>query len=360
MITQVGLFSNHTSIRVQSTSPHLGSLNRAASSQTQQLVAIWLRVTNSSGGNTLGRAKVAFNGGSKNNRNGESLVKVMATQGKPTEEMVTRAKDNDGTKSTKESKVSKRSNHCNWVGITCNSAGSATDLSLAEYGSRLRVTLCDLDFLSFHNLTRLHLPNNSLYGPSPSHIRYLSKLIFLNLSFNNLSGNIPFEICLLTRLQLFSLESNKINGPMPPNIGNMTSVSGIYFSDNYLSGPIPASVGNFRNWIWLDLYGNYLSGSIPNEIGLLESLFVLHLLGNNLTGAIPISIANLTNLAVLWPHSSNVHQYYCFAIITQWPQWSVTGEFMPQRSTHSSQGDQQQFVQSDAIEFEKLQKLNQS
>ncbi|KAK8491107.1 hypothetical protein V6N13_061796 [Hibiscus sabdariffa] len=87
------------------------------------------------------------------------------------------------------------SNHFNWVGITCDSAGSVTDLSLAEYGSRLRGTLRDLDFLSFHNLTRLHLRNNSLYGygPIPSHIRYLSKLILLDLSFNNLSGNIPSE-----------------------------------------------------------------------------------------------------------------------------------------------------------------------
>ncbi|KAH1046059.1 hypothetical protein J1N35_036843 [Gossypium stocksii] len=192
------------------------------------------------------------------------------------------------------------SSHCNWVGITCDKVGSITNLSLTGYGLRLKGTLHNLNFHSFPNLIELNLRNNSLYGPIPSHIGNLSKLIFLDLSYNYFSGHIPSEICLLRSLQLISLISNKISGPIPQEIGNLSTVSNIFFFLNHLSGPIPASIGRLHKLYRLDLNSNRLNGSIPKEIGLLRSLRLLDFSGNSLTGFVPTSIGNLSNLVCLY------------------------------------------------------------
>nr|KJB73167.1 hypothetical protein B456_011G218900 [Gossypium raimondii] len=212
----------------------------------------------------------------------------------------------DNTTQTLLSSLWVGSSHCNWVGITCNNAGSVTNLSLAEYDLRLRGTLHHLNFLSLPNLIRLHLRNNSLYGPIPSHIGNLSKLIFLDLSYNYFSGHIPSEICLLRSLQLISLIVNKISGPIPQEIGNLSTVSNIYFYGNYLSGPIPASIGRLHNLYRLDLNSNRLNGFIPKQVGTLRSLYMLDLSGNSLTGPIPASIGNLSNLVYLFLYNNHL------------------------------------------------------
>ncbi|XP_017984368.1 PREDICTED: leucine-rich repeat receptor-like serine/threonine-protein kinase BAM2 [Theobroma cacao] len=94
--------------------------------------------------------------------------------------------------------------HCNWVGITCDEAGSMTNLSLPNYVEGLR-------------------------------------------------GNIPSEICLLKSLELISLSNNRITGSIPQEIGRLSSVSNIFFYDNNLSGPIPTSIGSLHNLTALDL-----------------------------------------------------------------------------------------------------------
>ncbi|KAK9019795.1 hypothetical protein V6N11_054303 [Hibiscus sabdariffa] len=192
------------------------------------------------------------------------------------------------------------SNHCNWIGVTCDGTGSVTNLSLADYGLRLSGTLHNLNVLSFPNLIWLRLRNNSLYGPIPKHIGNLSKLIFLDLAFNRFSGNIPSEICLSKSLELISLESNEISGPIPRDIGSLSSVSNIYLYDNYLSGPIPSSIGRLQNLFRFDLHNNRLNGSIPKEVGMLRSLYLLDFSENFLTGSIPTSIGNLSNLVYLY------------------------------------------------------------
>ncbi|KAK8999012.1 hypothetical protein V6N11_070191 [Hibiscus sabdariffa] len=192
------------------------------------------------------------------------------------------------------------SNHCNWIGVTCDGTGSLTNLSLADYGLSLGGTLDNLNFLSFPNLIWLHLRNNSLYGPIPSHIGNLSKLIFLDLAFNSFSGNIPSEICLLKSLELISLESNEISGPIPRDIGSLSSVSNINFGNNNLSGPIPSSIGRLQNLFRFDLHNNQLNGSIPKQVGTLRSLYLLDFSENFLTGSIPASIGNLSNLVYLY------------------------------------------------------------
>ncbi|XVE78280.1 hypothetical protein DITRI_Ditri13aG0132200 [Diplodiscus trichospermus] len=188
------------------------------------------------------------------------------------------------------------SNPCRWVGIICDKAESITNLTIADYGLRLRGTLDSLNFSSFPNLAWLHFRNNSLYGPIPSHIGNLSKLIHLDLSYNNFSGIIPHEIGLLESVQLISLAKNELSGSIPPEIGRLSSVSDIYFYLNSLSGSIPTSIGSLHNLSKLDLGSNRLNGSIPEEVGMLRSLILLNFSGNYLTGHIPTSIGNLSNL----------------------------------------------------------------
>ncbi|XP_022764356.1 probable leucine-rich repeat receptor-like protein kinase At1g35710 [Durio zibethinus] len=197
--------------------------------------------------------------------------------------------------------------HCNWVGITCDMAGTITNLNLPDYMLNLKGTLHSLNFFFFPNLVLLNLRNNSLYGPIPSHIGKLSKLTHLDLSYNTFSGNIPSEISLLKSLELISLSNNEINGFIPQEIGSLSSVSYIYFYDNHLRGSIPEEVCNLSKLIQLDLSLNNFSGSIPSKIGRLSSLSLLNLTANNLTGPIPTSIGGLHSLSRLVLRDNRLH-----------------------------------------------------
>ncbi|GMI80372.1 MDIS1-INTERACTING RECEPTOR LIKE KINASE2 [Hibiscus trionum] len=231
------------------------------------------------------------------------------------------------------------SNHCNWIGVTCDGTGSVTNLSLPGYGLRLNGTLHSLNLLSFPNLIRLDLGNNSFSGNIPSEIFSLKSLELISLASNeisgpiprdiaslssvsniyfagnNLSGPIPSSIGRLHKLFRLDLHNNRLNGSIPKQVGMLRSLYLLDISANYLTGSIPASIGNLSNLVYLYFYGNYLSGSIPSEIGLLKSISALELSVNNLSGVIPISIGNLTSLERLFLSenslSGHIPQTYC-------------------------------------------------
>ncbi|GKV49577.1 hypothetical protein SLEP1_g56317 [Rubroshorea leprosula] len=188
-------------------------------------------------------------------------------------------------------------NPCSWDGITCDKAGSITNLNLSSNG--LKGTLHSLDFLAFPTLMELRLPNNSLYGTIPSSIGRLSQLRVLYLDFNDFLGNIPSEIGLLRSLSLLSLYGNQLNGSIPKEIGILGSLKEVDLSNNNLSGQIPSSIGNLKNLSIFDLSINKFFGLIPQEVGMLRSLSELDLSSNNLSGPIPTSIRNLKNLSLL-------------------------------------------------------------
>ena len=84
------------------------------------------------------------------------------------------------------------SDHCKWIGFTCNSAGSIIGLHLSrDYGSfEEPVQLSQLNFSCFPNLENLTFQSFPLAGSIPPEISALSKLQRLDLSSNRLTGNI--------------------------------------------------------------------------------------------------------------------------------------------------------------------------
>ncbi len=85
----------------------------------------------------------------------------------------------------------------NWEGVSTNSAGFVTELSLSEndLSGTLPPVLGDLA-----QLRRLVLTDNRLTGPIPPELGQLSQLTRLDLHRNRLNGTIPTELGALPRL----------------------------------------------------------------------------------------------------------------------------------------------------------------
>ncbi|XP_012090763.1 MDIS1-interacting receptor like kinase 2-like [Jatropha curcas] len=227
--------------------------------------------------------------------------------------------------------------HCKWRGITCNKAGSVTEINLAYTG--LTGTLQDLDFSSFPNLLRLDLKVNQLTGIIPLNIGILSKLQFLDLSTNNLNGTLPLALANLTQvyeldfsrnnisgvldprlfpdgtsftktglvsLKNFLLQTTGLGGRIPEEIGNLKNLSLLALDENHFYGSIPSSLGNLSQLTILRLSSNQLSGEIPPTLGNLKKLTDLRLFKNQLSGLVPSGLGNLSSLTVLHLSENNL------------------------------------------------------
>ncbi|TXG65778.1 hypothetical protein EZV62_007053 [Acer yangbiense] len=84
--------------------------------------------------------------------------------------------------------INNTSDHCKWVGIVCNSAGTVVEINL--FNRKIKGELRKLNFSCFRNLESLSLGSNSLSANIPSEISTLSKLRYLNLDQNNLAGEL--------------------------------------------------------------------------------------------------------------------------------------------------------------------------
>ncbi|GAY69411.1 hypothetical protein CUMW_271760 [Citrus unshiu] len=155
------------------------------------------------------------------------------------------------------------SDHCNWVGITCDYEGRITDIDLLN--SNIKGELGRLNFSCFPNLKSLDLWNNSLSGSIPPQIGSLSKLKCLYLHGNNLTGTIPKEIGSLRNLEMPFLSSNNLNGIIPKEIGSLRNLRGLFLYSNKLSGVLPQEIGNLKSLteLYLSLDFNRFNGTIP-------------------------------------------------------------------------------------------------
>ncbi|XP_034706299.1 probable leucine-rich repeat receptor-like protein kinase At1g35710 [Vitis riparia] len=211
------------------------------------------------------------------------------------------------------------SNHCSWLGITCNEAKHVTGISLQSYQvpvgelSKLNLSsLPSLDFLVLSgsgvtgsisdqigiltNLTYLDLSHNQLTGYIPHQIGSLTELTYLDLSWNVLTGVIPSSLSHLTKLTHLDISYNQLNGSIPHQIGTLTELTGLDLSWNELTSAIPSSLDRLTKLTSLNLCRNQIKGSIPPEIGNIEDLVSLNLSSNLISGEIPSKLKNLKRL----------------------------------------------------------------
>ncbi|KAK8941456.1 putative LRR receptor-like serine/threonine-protein kinase [Platanthera zijinensis] len=210
---------------------------------------------------------------------------------------------------------------CRWRGVSCNSAGELTALSLPDSG--LNGTLDDLNFAALPSLAQLNLNSNLLSGSIPAGISALSNLTSLDLSGNsfvsispaignlselldlslynnNLAGSIPYQLSHLPKVRHVDLGSNYFNNPDYARFQAMPSLLNLSLGLNYLDQGFPGFILNCTNLIYLDLSQNNFSGPIPDSIGTkLVNLQHLILTMNSFQGKIPVSLANLAGLREL-------------------------------------------------------------
>ncbi|KAL9458641.1 hypothetical protein AB3S75_007496 [Citrus x aurantiifolia] len=198
------------------------------------------------------------------------------------------------------------SDHCKWMGITCNSAGSIVEISSREMDNNFTgAELSQFNFTCFPNLESIIISGTLLSGRIPSEIGALSKLQLLDLSRNHLTGMIPSEIGALSKLEGLVLYDNSLTGTIPAEIGSLRNLLKLDLSNNILNGSIALEFGNLKDLDELRLQGNKLDGLIPSSIGNLTNLTQLDLCLNQLSGRLPQEVGNLKNLKI--PFLDNNH-----------------------------------------------------
>ncbi|KAK8682260.1 hypothetical protein V6N13_054652 [Hibiscus sabdariffa] len=151
------------------------------------------------------------------------------------------------------------SRRCKWPGISCNAAGSITEMILSDAGyncSEVHYRFGELKFSSFPNLVVLDLSDCQLGGNIPPEIADLSTLKYLGLSSCDLSGELPLSLGNLTNLEFLDISSNSIHGSIPPQLGRLEKLVSLNLSWTGLTGPIPPSLGTLTNLRHLQLSGN--------------------------------------------------------------------------------------------------------
>ncbi|KAL3629447.1 hypothetical protein CASFOL_026669 [Castilleja foliolosa] len=245
--------------------------------------------------------------------------------------------------------VLQSSDHCSWVGVSCDSGSRVTALNITGAGNSLscariakfplygfgirrpcldkKVKILGMLSMAISKLTELKilsLPFNELTGEIPAEIWGMEKLEVLdlegnmfsgrlpnkfiglnslkvlNLGFNEILGEIPSSLSNCAGLQVLNLAGNQFSGSIPGYIGGFVDLRGLYLSFNLLNGFIPIGIGdNCDKLEHLDISGNYLAGYIPKSIGSCRGLKTLLLYSNMLEEVIPGELGQLSQLEVL-------------------------------------------------------------
>jgi len=161
---------------------------------------------------------------------------------------------------------------CTWAGISCDSNGRVTAISLPGFG---------------------------LKGNFPFFINRLTELKEIDFSFGGLKGTIPESVKTLSMLQKLDLSYNLFVDPIPYSLF-LLPLTSLQLNANKFRGSIPLNFSSFSTISVLDLSGNEFTGTLPDELGLVVTLEKLNLGDNSLTGAnLPSSWGDLVNLQEL-------------------------------------------------------------
>uniref|UniRef100_A0A0E0HKJ3 Protein kinase domain-containing protein n=1 Tax=Oryza nivara TaxID=4536 RepID=A0A0E0HKJ3_ORYNI len=177
-----------------------------------------------------------------------------------------------------------------FVGVTCDSGGRVTAISLQGRG--LSGTLPPA-IAGLRRLTGLYLHYNGIKGAIPREIGSLSELTDLYLDVNHLTGPLPVEIAAMENLQVLQLGYNQLTGSIPPQLGKLNKLAVLALQSNQLTGAIPATLGDLTQLARLDLSFNSLFGSIPSKIAEVPLLEVFDVRNNSLSGSVPAGLRRL-------------------------------------------------------------------
>ncbi|TKW19491.1 hypothetical protein SEVIR_4G023500v4 [Setaria viridis] len=177
-----------------------------------------------------------------------------------------------------------------FVGVTCDTAGRVTSVSLQGRGlsGSLPPAVAGL-----RRLQGLYLHYNGIKGPIPREIGKLSELTDLYLDVNHLTGPVPVEIASMANLQVLQLGYNQLTGSIPPQLGNLNKLTVLAMQSNQLTGAIPATLGELTQLRRLDLSFNSLFGSIPSKIAEVPLLEVFDIRNNTLSGSVPVGLRRM-------------------------------------------------------------------
>ncbi|KAG4389411.1 hypothetical protein GLYMA_06G090800v4 [Glycine max] len=211
---------------------------------------------------------------------------------------------------------------CTFLGVTCNSLNSVTEINLSNQtlsGVLPFDSLCKLpslqklvfgynylngkvseDIRNCVKLQYLDLGNNLFSGPFPD-ISPLKQMQYLFLNKSGFSGTFPWQSLLnMTGLLQLSVGDNPFDlTPFPKEVVSLKNLNWLYLSNCTLGWKLPVGLGNLTELTELEFSDNFLTGDFPAEIVNLRKLWQLEFFNNSFTGKIPTGLRNLTKLELL-------------------------------------------------------------
>ncbi|XP_042947415.1 MDIS1-interacting receptor like kinase 2-like isoform X3 [Carya illinoinensis] len=208
-------------------------------------------------------------------------------------------------------------NPCNnWLGISCNLAGSVIKLDLGNSSLQGIGDLINLDTLALDtnqfignlpqnichagSLQYFAASDNHLDGRIPKSFKNCTSIVRVQLGGNQLIGDISKDFGVYPNLEFIDLRDNQFYGKISSNWGQCAQLQTLRMGNNNITSSIPHEIGNWSTQLGeLDLSSNHIVGMIPKEFKSLISLMRLKMNGNQLSGAIPSEFGSLTNLEYL-------------------------------------------------------------
>ncbi|KAK2971419.1 hypothetical protein RJ640_025369 [Escallonia rubra] len=165
------------------------------------------------------------------------------------------------------------SNPCKWTGVSCDSSGRVSSISLAS---------------------------KSLSGELPPDLSTLTSLSSLSLQRNHLSGAVP-PLSNLNSLEEIFLDNNNFTSIPADFLSGLTSLQTFTISENPSLPPwtIPEALANSTTLVTFLAGRSNIEGTMPDIFGAFPNLQNLRLSYNNLTGPLPTSFAK-SGIQNLW------------------------------------------------------------
>ncbi|KAK9804650.1 hypothetical protein WJX73_004502 [Symbiochloris irregularis] len=152
-----------------------------------------------------------------------------------------------------------------WKGVSCNSAGEVTGLSLSGLGLVGALPLDSNIWSGLSSLQSVDLSNNEVTGYLPPQLESLTNITSIKLNNNNLSGTLPNSLPSSSNLTNLDLGNNSFSGALPTTWSNNTGLQNINLGSNRLNGTLPPSWAGLVNAQSLNFSNNAFTGKLPTE-----------------------------------------------------------------------------------------------